>query len=881
MPVTTSQHRASCGIYQNKLYHNARNNTDPVRNKAENQPALSDKICRFGKSISQAINNYEERHNLSFQHRAPSQSAIIPALLLLSQIRLTSSPSDQPSFISDRDISPLPYENTIYPENNDRCLNSLLNPVVNALYKTGEMISRYDPLRFPGADAASLSAITPESVTTPDIHFLSESLTQRANELIFIFTEAKQVAIMREIIDELNNISIEAEKAFPSSSSGYKNIHHLIYLIDKSKYLIDKFEIKHEQTILCEILRLQRDHYIEMAKSRSDDESIFMAYLEALPWENFNPSSRASPLPTFESQIADKLVKSVFGFDDEQGETSVYGSHYDAYKTLLAFLLVEKKISNIDNLPDDWDKGDEDIRLVNILLRDLELNLSTKGWIYLVRPAKTFCQFYNDALETDNSLSNKERKKRQQKIFTEREQFYLLMNTVQKPIEIEYNQQPDSPRFFKLLDLFATIQCITEAMHPGHLPKSGKNINSDYNQQMRDIYNDRFHIYNSRFEIKTNNNDYHHKPRVDTHHIRSYQQCKTSRNLRPEYNRNPHELTIYPTSGRNKKLKENDVKMEKIINENKKIDKIRFTPNVSLRNIKNHSSISKEVNNLIMPEMYVDNINKRSLSLPDDFGLIHDTHGNKYLRVNGKIVKIQHIIYPPDINNRYVIEGNENLYLRYRKNDKFHPETFPERLNADRVIDFGEIISGVEPLTLDERDALRTYGRTGPNDINKFIISEVTKNSLTANLTSPTVKIIDNIQHALDKIIPYKGVVYKYIIMSMEEFNSLRKGQLFTSTTFLSCTKNPKVANRWLADTENSTNTPGMIMFEFNIIKSGHSLEWYTEKFHEEEILIERNKYFKINNINSDKKTISLDEWGGSLLSDEEKSLAYNIDFKI
>lgn len=64
------------------------------------------------------------------QHRAPSQSAIIPALLLFSQIMLTSMPSGKASFVSDRNISPLSSDNTIYL---DKSFNVLLKSVVNAL----------------------------------------------------------------------------------------------------------------------------------------------------------------------------------------------------------------------------------------------------------------------------------------------------------------------------------------------------------------------------------------------------------------------------------------------------------------------------------------------------------------------------------------------------------------------------------------------------------------------------------------------------------------------------------------------------------------------------------------------------------------------------
>jgi len=886
MPVSSTQYRDSSGVYQNKQYDNIKKNTSQIKNIISNHSAIQDEICHFGKNISRAMNSYKSRSVLMPQHRATSRSVIVPALLLLSQVRLPSPPSDNSSFLSDRGISLLPSENKTYSDNSDNGFNALLNPVLNALYKTGEIISRYDPLIFPAADATSLSATSPVPVTIQNRHFLSEKLAKKTNEIISTITDAKQAEAIREMINELNNITIKAEEKFPSSSSGYKNVHHFIFLIDESKYIIDKIEIKYGQETLCETLRLQREHYIEMAKSISDDESqcTFQNYIKAFPWQSRRSHIGGGIFPSFESQIADNLVSRVFGFGDGQGETSVYGSHHDAYKSLLTQLLTEKKINNINDLPDDWEKNDEDIRLVNLLLRDVELNLNNKGWWYLLKPATIFCQFYHDALKKDSTLSDEESMDRRFESYFIDDQFHLLINTLKKPIKINYNQQPDSPRFLKLLDLFATIQCITEAMHPGHQPTGKNDILCSYSETES--------YYNMKLNIKHNYKDFHHAPGTDTHPIRSYQQCKNAQNLKPEYNSTTHELILIPTSGRSVKLKENRLEMDKILRGNERINEIKFMPIPSLRKVKNHSSVSPDVKTLVTPEMYVKNKDKSTLSKHDILGLIHDAHGNRYLEIDEEIIKVKNIAYLPEIKNRFIVEdkGNNTLYLRFQHDNRFHPENITERLTANQIIDFGEITSDVEPLTSDERHALRIYGRTGPSNINNFITKGVFENDLASNSTASMLKTIDDIQHAVEKITPYKGVVYKYIIMNVDEFNSLQNGQLLTSTTFLSCTKNIKVANRELnslsispkfTDTLTPPDNLKIIRCEFNIIKSGHPLEWYTENFYAEEVLIERNKYFKIKNFCSDNGMIVLDEIGSSLLSDEEITQAKNIDSNI
>ena len=827
------------------------------RKKVGSQPLLPHEICSFGKHINQAINYYEERYPLSSQHRAPSRSVIVPALLLLSQIRLTSSPSDKPPFISDRDI-PLPSsDNTIHRENSDSYFNVLLTPVVNALYKTGEMISRYDPLKFPAAEAAFLSGTVPESVTPPDIHFLSKHLAKKTDELISTISDSKQKAAIKRMINELNNISIEAEKEFPSKQSGYKNIEYLIFVIDKSKHIIDKFEIKYGQDALCEMLNLQRASYIKIANDISDNKSqlTFQKYIESLPSLTFTSDPEGDANSSVESQIAGNLVRSVFGFENDREDTTEYGSRYEAYRSLLTSLLAEKKIGSTNDLPAGWDKGDEALRLVSLLLRDLELNLNSKGEMYLLQSAEICYLAYRKSLIKNSALSDKEKKRKLSLSYSDRDKLLLLKYHLKNPIEIEYNEYPDSLSFFKLLDLFITIQCITEAMHHRHLPAGRKD-----------------------------SRDYHPKPRINTHS--SYQQCKNVEHLKPEYNRNTHKLTLHATSGKNRNLKENNTEMKKLLSENERIDKIEFSPNLSLRHVKNHSSISKELKKIITPEMYAKDTNEYIFSLPDNFGLIHNNHDDTYLRINKKMVKIKHIPYPPYINNRYFIEDktNGNLYLRYREDEKFHPETFHERLYAEKVIDFGEIISNVEPLTSDERHALRAYGRADANNINEFLRKGMPENYFAPDARASIEKIIDGVQHALNKTTPYKGEVYKYHIINTEEFNHLEKGQLLTSKTFLSCTKEGYLGHslsRAVIDSfnfinsHNLTDTHSVILYTFNIKKSGHSLEWLTEKFHEDEVLIESNKYYRIRDIYS--KSIILDEIDDSLLSNEEKYRAKKI----
>lgn len=107
------------------------------------------------------------------------------------------------------------------------------------------------------------------------------------------------------------------------------------------------------------------------------------------------------------------------------------------------------------------------------------------------------------------------------------------------------------------------------------------------------------------------------------------------------------------------------------------------------------------------------------------------------------------------------------------------------------------------------------------------------------------------------------------------------KGELLTCNTFFFGSKSwPRrlsFREEYIVD-QNLTHTHVPVVYKFNIEESGHSLEWYTEKFYDDEVFIESNRYFKISAA-SFALLVNADEIDSSLLSDEEKSLAIHIDF--
>ncbi|MBE5254406.1 hypothetical protein [Mixta mediterraneensis] len=160
MPVSALQHRFSSGLYQNKRYDNIRENYSQTQDISQNSSVTPYEMRRFGSAINRVVNSQIKLEKTSYQNTVPLRGMVAPLLIMLSQVRLSHNPasaiSDIPAFVSVRDLSPSVDGKTVYPDNNNTGLSSLMIPIVNAMYETGKFISRHDPLKFPVADAAPM-----------------------------------------------------------------------------------------------------------------------------------------------------------------------------------------------------------------------------------------------------------------------------------------------------------------------------------------------------------------------------------------------------------------------------------------------------------------------------------------------------------------------------------------------------------------------------------------------------------------------------------------------------------------------------------------------------------------------------------------------------
>ena len=154
MPISASQHRISVGAYNNDLMKNIKQ-----INKINNSTEHENKIRFFGGYINSAINSFEVMSNVPCQNIAPG-GITASLLMLLCHIRLLdnfSSISTDNSALVSGNIVPFSDagRNGYFPSDGSY-FDTILNPITNAIHKTGQFISRYDPLRFPLAEATMI-----------------------------------------------------------------------------------------------------------------------------------------------------------------------------------------------------------------------------------------------------------------------------------------------------------------------------------------------------------------------------------------------------------------------------------------------------------------------------------------------------------------------------------------------------------------------------------------------------------------------------------------------------------------------------------------------------------------------------------------------------
>ncbi|HGY3149399.1 TPA: hypothetical protein ACNVU4_003504 [Morganella morganii] len=662
MPISALQHRVSAGAYQNKLHDNIKGSgTTQVQSQHSDRSVIPDEIHHLGRNINRAVNSHEELGRPSYQATSPRQGIAAPLLMLLSQVRLDEihvpSTTNISAFTSERSVPPPVFPDTAYSDNSLNGFSTMLSPVTNALYETGQFIARHDPLRFPGADAAALPGEGVNSITATDIakdikesRYLSGDIGKKITEIVSTIERQEDLFAIKNIINKLNSVATEAENKYPPHTTE-KNIDYFIYLIGNSDGIISDFEIKHHQNSVCNQLKIQLDNYIKTAVDITDKEDALKLkeYFGKIYSPKFTPDSKGEGYQPVEYQVAGTLVRSVYWFQNNEGHSAVYGLRYEAHKAMLTYIIAEKGLGDLNKLPDNWYKGDEALRLFSILYRDLENNLKNKGEAYLIRSARQFYSSLRGSYSGNSTLGIKGLEKKTLSSYSDKDKLLALRYYFNKPVDIEYHQKTNEQRFLQIVDFTFILQSISALMRPK--TSSGGNYRHHHNWQ-----------------------------RTVTSTIYGKQPGGKVRNVRLKINKENNELTITSTKsvGIRKQGRINR-KNRAILSNHYKISHVKFKPNNGKLSNKSQSTVSRAVRNKIMPNMYAKNIDPKKLSAPNDMGLMRHEDGGRYIKIDKFYVEVK------KRKGYFFIgeNGAEAIYLKY-KNDKFHLESHGQHLNRTK-----------------------------------------------------------------------------------------------------------------------------------------------------------------------------------------------------
>lgn len=160
MPVSAAQHRSTTGAYQNKFFENNKRSNithTPIINR--NSQHVQRDQYEFPRALTH-VGNSPDAMSMPTEQLTIRQSRALLCLQLLSQIRPGDNPlsaaSGNSAMDSGRDVIPSFSRNAPHSNNSGNGFSTILSPVTNASYETGQYRSRHDPSRFPVADAAPL-----------------------------------------------------------------------------------------------------------------------------------------------------------------------------------------------------------------------------------------------------------------------------------------------------------------------------------------------------------------------------------------------------------------------------------------------------------------------------------------------------------------------------------------------------------------------------------------------------------------------------------------------------------------------------------------------------------------------------------------------------
>jgi hypothetical protein len=157
-----------------------------------------------------------------------------------------------------------------------------------------------------------------------------------------------------------------------------------------------------------------------------------------------------------------------------------------------------------------------------------------------------------------------------------------------------------------------------------------------------------------------------------------------------------------------------------------------------------------------------------------------------------------------------------------------------------------------QQLTREEISALKGYASNDFDFINEFLRAGTPDTWMNARYRESAFDSIRAIESGLRKIPAYEATVFRGTIMPSENFNRLRVNDVLHSLSFISTSADSQVAQKFALNTADPVRYKG-VFYEIQIKKSGHPIGLYTTRFYEAEVLLNKDNWFLIKQIEDNK----------------------------
>ncbi|SFU27269.1 Txp40, insecticidal toxin (previously name A24tox) [Xenorhabdus koppenhoeferi] len=168
--------------------------------------------------------------------------------------------------------------------------------------------------------------------------------------------------------------------------------------------------------------------------------------------------------PPVEKQIAGDIIRVLNFRQTDKGHTALYGIEYRAKKVIIAYALAVSGIHNVSQLPEDYYKNkDTTGRIYQEYMSNLSFALLGENGDQLSKTmANDFIQYERDieGKKPENTWDIPDLENKPLKDYSDEDKWLALYFFALQELPMEANQQSNTERFLKLIDVFLILSPI-------------------------------------------------------------------------------------------------------------------------------------------------------------------------------------------------------------------------------------------------------------------------------------------------------------------------------------------------------------------------------------------------------------------------------------